>query len=75
MSTRKHYENLGKLCEAYEVPECLRRQTIALRDYLKWAKYKVLPEGKTAGEVAVELYLANEAALKALTGLVGGADQ
>lgn len=51
--------------------EVFRRQTIALRDYLRWAKDKVLPKGKTSGDVAVELYLANDAAIKNLFALIG----
>lgn len=71
MSKRTKRETLGLLVEQHDALEVMRRQTMALRDYLRMAKDSMLPEGKTKGEVAVELYLANDAAIKCLLAVVG----
>ena len=68
---RRRNENIGKLVNQYDAIEVMRRQTVALKYYLEWVKTKKLPPHlSTSGEVAVELYLANAAAVKCLLNLI-----
>ncbi len=72
MSKRMRDEiTVGRLVNRYDALEVMRRQTVALRDYLRFAKDGIVPDGKTKGEVAVELYLANDKAIKCLFDVLG----